>query len=420
VLFFSSEEELLLSWAHFLRLADPDAIGLFQVNDTLAVLTQRFESLGLSTPGDGSSASTVAGSSGSSGSAGSVGRGLRLSRLLPRSGKPVGIHKVTNYSAQWAKDKQRLSAGSNQETWRVKDMDGRLVVDVVRHAIAAQSQLASYSFADCVQTLLGETLEVLRPCRLAALAGIAGPPQQPLHRQLLPPAAAAEADAMRLARYALRRCDAVCSLLHRLATVPDTVEMARACGLTLRQAMYNGAMQRVHSLLLRAARRRGFLMPVQMQKSDLKETTFIQHPVECGTVGLYKDPVAILDFASLYPSIYRAYNLCYSTLLHDAQDVARLPPDAITVSPRTVEDARTGQKGWGQGPAFVKPEVRRGVLPDVLTALVTARAATRELLRGATDPATRAVLECRQRALKITANAVYGFTGTNVSPLQVG
>lgn len=24
-----------------------------------------------------------------------------------------------------------------------------------------------------------------------------------------------------------------------------------------------------------------------------------------GTVGLYKEPVAILDFASLYPSIYR-------------------------------------------------------------------------------------------------------------------
>lgn len=44
-----------------------------------------------------------------------------------------------------------------------------------------------------------------------------------------------------------------------------------------------------------------------------------------------------------------AYNLCYSTLLHDPQDAARLPPDSITISPRTVEDGRTGQKGWGQG-----------------------------------------------------------------------
>ncbi len=31
--------------------------------------------------------------------------------------------------------------------------------------------------------------------------------------------------------------------------------------------------------------------------------------------GYYRDPVATLDFASLYPSIMMAHNLCYSTLL---------------------------------------------------------------------------------------------------------
>jgi len=31
--------------------------------------------------------------------------------------------------------------------------------------------------------------------------------------------------------------------------------------------------------------------------------------------GYYKTPVATLDFASLYPSIMMAHNLCYSTLL---------------------------------------------------------------------------------------------------------
>ncbi len=32
-------------------------------------------------------------------------------------------------------------------------------------------------------------------------------------------------------------------------------------------------------------------------------------------VGYYRNPVATLDFASLYPSIMMAHNLCYSTLL---------------------------------------------------------------------------------------------------------
>ena len=83
-------------------------------------------------------------------------------------------------------------------------------------------------------------------------------------------------------------------------------------------------------------------------------------------MGLYRRPVAILDFASLYPSIYRAHNLCYSTLLHP-DDAAALPPDQVTTTPT--------------GAAFVKPGVRRGVLPSILAALITARAATREQLR---------------------------------------
>lgn len=40
------------------------------------------------------------------------------------------------------------------------------------------------------------------------------------------------------------------------------------------------------------------------------------------TRGYYTDPVATLDFASLYPSIMMAHNLCYSTLIppHKVKD----------------------------------------------------------------------------------------------------
>lgn len=31
--------------------------------------------------------------------------------------------------------------------------------------------------------------------------------------------------------------------------------------------------------------------------------------------GFYQDPIATLDFASLYPSIMMAHNLCYTTLV---------------------------------------------------------------------------------------------------------
>jgi DNA polymerase delta subunit 1 len=50
--------------------------------------------------------------------------------------------------------------------------------------------------------------------------------------------------------------------------------------------------------------------------------------------GFYKQPVATLDFASLYPSIMMAHNLCYTTLLDNATGerqpacAARLPVGA--------------------------------------------------------------------------------------------
>lgn len=36
-------------------------------------------------------------------------------------------------------------------------------------------------------------------------------------------------------------------------------------------------------------------------------------------VGFYQEPIATLDFASLYPSIMMAHNLCYTTLINANQ-----------------------------------------------------------------------------------------------------
>ncbi len=63
------------------------------------------------------------------------------------------------------------------------------------------------------------------------------------------------------------------------------------------------------------------------------------------------------------------------------------------------------------GAAFVRKEVRAGVLPSILAALMSARSATRATLKGVTDPTQRAILDSRQKALKLMANALYGFTG---------
>lgn len=67
----------------------------------------------------------------------------------------------------------------------------------------------------------------------------------------------------------------------------------------------------------------------------LSESPYLMHPIETKNNGLYQSPVVILDFASLYPSLYRAYNLCYTTLLHP-DDSSAFPPEQVTVTPTGV------------------------------------------------------------------------------------
>jgi len=66
---------------------------------------------------------------------------------------------------------------------------------------------------------------------------------------------------------------------------------------------------------------------------QLQESPYLIHPVENSTVGLYKEPVCVLNFASLYPSLFRAYNLSYDTLLHDREDAKLLGADQVFTAP---------------------------------------------------------------------------------------
>ena len=74
----------------------------------------------------------------------------------------------------------------------------------------------------------------------------------------------------------------------------------------------------------------------------------------------------------------------------------------------------------GTGAKFVKSSMRPGVLPSILAALISARSTTRAALKGldAADVTTRAVLDSRQKALKLVANALYGFTGEHAPILS--
>lgn len=86
------------------------------------------------------------------------------------------------------------------------------------------------------------------------------------------------------------------------------------------------------------------------------------------------------------------------------RNIDSLTEEQCTVAPKT--NAR-----------FVKASVRKGLLPQILEELITARKRAKVELANESDPLKRAVLDGRQLALKISANSVYGFTGAQIGQL---
>ncbi|XP_014787230.1 DNA polymerase delta catalytic subunit [Octopus bimaculoides] len=205
----------------------------------------------------------------------------------------------------------------------------------------------------------------------------------------------------RLAIYCLKDAILPLRLLEKLMCVINYMEMARVTGVPLPYLLSRGQQIKVISQLLRKCREQDLLLPVQkMTTGDEYEGATVIEP----TKGYYSFPIATLDFSSLYPSIMIAHNLCYTTLLN--QNTIKnlgLTSDQYIKTP--------------SGNLFVKSTLRKGLLPEILNDLLSARKRAKADLKKETDPLKKRVLDGRQLALKISANSVYGFTGAQVGKL---
>jgi len=206
----------------------------------------------------------------------------------------------------------------------------------------------------------------------------------------------------RLAVYCLKDAYLPLRLLDKLMCVINYMEMARVTGVPLSYLQTRGQQIKVVSQLIRKAKEQDLLMPTyQSQASDDNfEGATVIEPVK----GFYDVPVATLDFSSLYPSIMMAHNLCYTSLLQQSNiSKYNLSPEQYIKTP--------------SGNLFVKSSVRKGLLPEILESLLSARKKAKNDLKKETDPFKKKVLDGRQLALKISANSVYGFTGAQVGKL---
>ena len=92
--------------------------------------------------------------------------------------------------------------------------------------------------------------------------------------------------------------------------------MAKVYGIDYESVMTRGSQFRVEAILSKISKSCDFLLlsASTQQVKDQNMLEVVPLVIE-PDVKFYTDPVLILDFQSLYPSIIIAYNLCYSTCL---------------------------------------------------------------------------------------------------------
>jgi len=172
--------------------------------------------------------------------------------------------------------------------------------------------------------------------------------------------------------------------------IPFAIQLSSIVGLPLDQVGAASVGYRVEWHLMRQAFKFNELVPNRIERPYEKyKGAIVLKPKP----GVHKN-IAVLDFSSMYPNIMISKNISPDTYVPPYEDV---PLDEVYVAPEVGHRFRKAPAGF----------YRR-----VLERLLEARKRIREKLRELSPESPEyVVLNERQKALKVIANATYGYCG---------
>ena len=329
-----NEEDMLMKWRTFLEACDPDVITGYNV--------QNFDIPYL------------------------------LDRAATLAKAHKGKHAIQNF-AQWGRIRnskakmrdtmfQSSAYGKRQNVETT--IEGRVIFDMLPY-MQRNHKLSSYSLNSVCAEYLGQQKEDVHHSIISDLQN------------------GSDEDRHRLAVYCLKDALLPQRLMDKLSVMVNYVEMARVTGVPMSFLISRGQQIKVFSMILRKCKNESLLVPT-LKKSGFGsddanyEGATVLDPVK----DYYQVPIATLDFASLYPSIMQAYNLCYSTLAMKPSDVDGLD--------------ETQYKKSENGHIFVTSETKQGILPTILSELLAARKRAKKDMKNAPTEFERAVQNGRQ------------------------
>ena len=252
-------------------------------------------------------------------------------------------------------------------------------------------------------------------------------------------------DRATIAKYCIQDCNLVHYLFNKSDVLTGFIEMAKICSVPINFLVMRGQGIKLTSYIAKKCREKNTLMPV-IEKGGLDEGyegAIVLEP-KC---DLYLDnPVACVDYASLYPSSMISENLSHDSkvwtkeydlennlieeygekdsegnFIYDnlpGYEYVDITYDTYRYTRKTPTSAAEKVLAGHKMCRFAQPTIKgegKAIMPSILEELLVARKTTRKLIPQQTDEFMKQVLEQRQLGYKLTANSLYGQCGAKTS-----
>ena len=249
-------------------------------------------------------------------------------------------------------------------------------------------------------------------------------------------------DRFTVGKYCLGDCDNVIWLLLKIDVITDKVEMSNLCDVPLNFLLLRGQGIKLQSYVSKKCGEKNTLMPVI--EKELDDDGYEGAHVFTPKTGLYlEDPVACVDYSSLYPSSMISENLS-----HDSKVWTKEYDLSGNLINSTGEQDKDGNYIYDNLPNYTYVDVKydtykyfrttaksaakkivvgykicrfaqfpegKAIMPAILEELLGARKATKKLMTKEEDPFKKNIYDKRQLSIKVTANSLYGQCGAKTS-----
>uniref|UniRef100_A0A9J8BMW1 DNA polymerase n=1 Tax=Cyprinus carpio carpio TaxID=630221 RepID=A0A9J8BMW1_CYPCA len=210
----------------------------------------------------------------------------------------------------------------------------------------------------------------------------------------------------------------ILQIMCELNVLPLALQITNIAGNVMSRTLMGGRSERNEYLLLHAFHEKNFIVPdkqffkkpQQDMDEDIdsgkgksnktrKKAAYAGGLVLDPKVGFYDKFILLLDFNSLYPSIIQEFNICFTTVERGATNARK----------KTEEDD-------DEIPELPDQSLEMGILPKEIRKLVERRRQVKLLMKQADlNPDVYLQYDIRQKALKLTANSMYGCLGFSFS-----